>query len=67
MAVSKDQIKQVMSAMGKKGRGKSKVRGNAEYYKNIVKIREEKRRLKASASQAAILKDGTYDKQTKEK
>lgn len=36
-------IKQVMSLLGKKGTGTSKLRGGADYYKNMVKIRESKK------------------------
>ena len=39
-------ISEVMSQLGSRGRGKSKVRGNSGYYKNLVKIREQKKKEK---------------------
>lgn len=38
------QIKRVMSHLGAKGKGKSKVRGDSAYYKNLTAIRESKRK-----------------------
>lgn len=37
-------ISEHYSKIGKKGKGKSKVRGDAEYYRNMVRIREEKKK-----------------------
>lgn len=36
-------ISKVMSQLGASGRGQSKMRGDAEYYKNLVRIREAKK------------------------
>lgn len=43
-SISANQISAVMSNLGKRGKGKSKVRGDAAYYKNLTAIREAKRK-----------------------
>jgi len=41
-------IKEVMSYLGKKGVGKSKVRGDSEYYRKIVKKRWDSAKKKGN-------------------
>jgi len=40
--MKKKTIKEVMSYLGKQGTGKSKCRGDSEYYKKISKMRKKK-------------------------
>lgn len=40
-------ISSVMSNLGSRGKGASKIRGNKKYYQHLVKIREAKRKSRA--------------------